>query len=79
MPALDKKGTPKTTRKILERIGRCAKKQRVRADYSMKSLPMPTKTTPSALNGSVNPSQQKDHTVASTAENHYPGLVRRAN
>jgi hypothetical protein len=53
---LDKKGTIKNYAKVLERIGRCAKKTAVsRKTTALKSSPMTKKTTPSVLNGSVNP------------------------
>lgn len=53
---LDKKGTIKNYTKILERIGRLREKTVAsRKTTVLKSLLTTKKTTPSVLNGSVNP------------------------
>jgi len=66
---LDKKVPPKTTRKYLNASVGCAKKTAASLKTTvLKSLPMPTKTTPSALNGSVNSKAiKKISTAVSTA------------
>jgi hypothetical protein len=62
---LDKKGTIKNYAKILDRIGRLREKIAALHQATVsRSLPMLKKTTPSVLNGYVNPKVNKKISTA---------------
>jgi len=69
MPAWTKKVPPKTTRKILERIGRLREKNsRVAQDYRIEVIADADKNNAIALSGSVNSKAiKKISTAVSTA------------